>query len=239
MANKKHATPMSQHRCGLSGQAMRWRPLWALWLVLVSAWLLAACTALVGTAPGGSGVAPQAVQSQSATAAGLQPLSASALATLRPGLAVIYYPGFDGRHLDQLPPQGAWLDRGAPGQPIAELNHRFSGEQPVFGSGRNRLVGMRLRGWIRLAAAGPYRFQALSNDGVRVFVGEQPVVEDPEQHADQLSPIGTLRIEQAGWYPLTVEYFQRKGSASLELHWQPPGASGFAPVPPAALGHLP
>jgi hypothetical protein len=160
-------------------------------------------------------------------------------AALRPGLAVTYYPGFAERHLDLLPEKDSpFATRGVPGEPVLHLNQRF-GNGPVFGSGRNTMVGMRMVGWLHCEAAGIYRFQALSNDGLRVTLGNLRILDDPLQHGDQLTEVAEVALPQPGWYPLRVEYFQRKGTAVLEFHWQPPGAAGLSPVPAEALAHLP
>jgi hypothetical protein len=219
-------------------------PLWrrhvAWWLIALGAWALAACAGTAGVVPGGAQTAPPASSPPGPAAdPDLTPLAPETAAGLHAGLAVCYYPGFDGRHLDQLPAEDSRLARGEAGKPIACLNHRFFGDEPVFDSGRSRLVGLRLRGWMHLAETGQYAFRAHSNDGIRVFVGGRLLVDDPEQHGEQLSPSGSIVTRQPGWYPLRVDYFQRKGSATVILEWRPPGAPEFFPVPAEALAHLP
>ncbi len=119
------------------------------------------------------------------------------------------------------------------------LNHHFSKEEEVFDSGLNTTICVKMEGAIRLDTNGTYRFKALSNDGIRVTIGGLVVAEDPNVHSDRFTDPVSLEIESAGWYPITVEYFQRKGTAAIELHWQAPGNDGFSIVPAETYAHVP
>jgi hypothetical protein len=72
-----------------------------------------------------------------------------------------------------------------------------------------------------------------------VFVDKLRVLDDPTAHPDRMTPTVAVKVPADGWYPLTVQYFQRRGGATLELFWQPPGAAGLSIVPPEALAHVP
>jgi hypothetical protein len=156
---------------------------------------------------------------------------------LPPGLAVRYVDVFV-RHVDQLPRGAAAAAKSRTGPPLPFLDHRF-GRGEVFDSGRNRGVGMEITGYIRCHRAGDYRFQALSNDGVRVYLDGKTIIDDPGQHADQLSNEALVTIAAPGWYALGLRYFQRKGTAALGLYWKGPGDAAFHAVPPEALAHAP
>ncbi|WP_163337483.1 PA14 domain-containing protein [Desulfopila sp. IMCC35008] len=153
--------------------------------------------------------------------------------TLQPGLAATYYLDFFKRHLRHLPPES---EPGKPGKPILQINHQFD-KKVVFDSGYNRGVGMRLTGFIRFDATGVYEMQALSNDGVFLYIDDKLVISDPEQHADRMSNVGYVTIDQEGWYKMKLEYFQRKGTAALKLFWQTPVDGKQVPVPAKAYGH--
>jgi hypothetical protein len=96
-----------------------------------------------------------------------------------------------------------------------------------------------LNGVIRLDKPGTYGFQANSNDGVRLAIGGQRLIDDASWHGDRLSQEAWLTISEPGWYALQILYFQRRGTATLQLYWQPPGTGTFAIVPAAALAHRP
>jgi len=189
--------------------------------------------ALVGCVHRGLNPGPTASPEPSAT--GLTPALALSQTPV-PGLAALYFLGFYERHLDQLPAGQEALAKGKPGKPIPFLDHRF-GYQNIFDSGESTGVGMEINGFIRLAMAGPYRFRALSNDGIRVYLNDRLILDDPDIHGDRLCGPATVTVTQQGWYSLKVRYFQRKGTASVSLQWQPPGADDFIPVPAEAYGH--
>lgn len=173
-------------------------------------------------------------------AAGTRPvetLSDPAAQRLKPGLAVRYYDGLF-RHVREVPEDEILLKQSRPGKPISFLDHQFGGGE-VFGSGKSEGVGMRLEGFIRLQPAGIYRFKALSNDGVAVRIGENALLYDPDVHSDRWTEPADFRAPEAGWYPIHIRYFQRKGTAALRLHWQTPGSEEFVPIPAAAYAHLP
>lgn len=127
------------------------------------------------------------------------------------------------------------LSEGEVGQPVDVLDHQFQGN--VFDSKRAKGVGVFLTGYLKMDTPGKYRFQAMSNDGIRVAVNEVVVVHDPTVHSDRFSKVGEVTVVDPGWYPLTVKYFQRKGTARLTLYWQPPGAMDFEIIPAAVYGH--
>lgn len=154
---------------------------------------------------------------------------------LEPGLAVLYFDKFY-RHVSQIPEGDDAIEDGRPGPPVMVIDEQF-GEDEVFDSGRSRGVGIQFSGFIHLETAGTYQFQALSNDGVIVFINGVEILSDPKVHPDRLSEIGTF-TSKGGWYPLLMRYFQRKGTAALSFYWQPPGTDAFAPVPASAYGHL-
>lgn len=154
---------------------------------------------------------------------------------LEPGLAVVYFDAdFKGR--TTLPYPNVALGVGRQGKPIPMLNHRF-GKGEVFDSGRNRHIGVLMTGFMNFPQTGNYILKANSNDGIRVYVNEKVIVEDWGRHSDRFSTPGGINIQKVGWYPLMIEYFQRRGTATIELYWKKPGSSDFAIIPAEAYGH--
>lgn len=169
------------------------------------------------------------------TAAPRQPLPLAA-EDLQPGLAVLYFKHSFVRHLDRLPGGDTARERGWSGAPIPNLNHQF-GRGNIFDSGTNRGIALELSGYIRLEQPGTYGFQANSNDGFRLFIDGRRRIDDPFWHSDRLSPQAQVVITEPGWYSLRMRYFQRKGTATLQLYWRPPGEQTFAIVPARVLAH--
>jgi hypothetical protein len=156
---------------------------------------------------------------------------------LKPGLSVRYYDGFV-RHVREIPEDEILLKISRPGKPVTKIDHQFGGGE-IFDSGKSRGVGMRMEGYLRMQPAGTYQFKALTNDGFSMHIGDARVLYDPDVHGDRWTEPTAFVAEEAGWHPVQLRYFQRKGTAALRLHWQPPGAEEFVPVPAEALGHIP
>jgi len=160
-------------------------------------------------------------------------------ASIKPGLAVFYIEGFY-RHINEMPTGERAFKEGKPGSPIPYLNHRF-GNGPVYDSGLGRGVGVQMNGFIRFPSPGRYLLKAKSNDGIRIFVDEKMIIDDPLVHlaGDRFSREAPVEIGAAGWCSFFLQFFQRKGTSMLELYWQPPGQTGFSIVPAEAFGHIP
>jgi hypothetical protein len=125
-----------------------------------------------------------------------------------------------------------------PGPPLENVNYRWGGGNVLTSKSREE-VGAIINGFIRLEKAGVYGFEITSNDGVQVEIGGQVLHEDPGVHSDATSDRINVKIDQPGWYPLRIVYFQKKGTASLVLAWVGPGEKGRAvPVPAKAFGHV-
>lgn len=154
---------------------------------------------------------------------------------LRSGLSTLYFYEFY-RYMYQMPTGEKIIEKGIPGPPVLQLNHRF-GRKKVFDSGVNKGVGMVMRGYLYLEQPGPYAFQARSNDGFELYVNDNLLISDPEVHGDKLSDPGRMTVAEGGWFPVMIKYFQRKGTATLELYWQPPGAESFVIIPAEVYAH--
>ena len=156
---------------------------------------------------------------------------------LQAGLSVKYYYDYY-RTLRGLERKIA-KSEGKVGQPIMALDFHV-GEGKVLTSKRGDGVGAHIQGLIHLDKPGIYTFMAQSNDGVRIEIGGEKIIEDPDVHKDRFSEPGGFVIDQAGWYPLSVLYFERKSTSTLELYWRPPEdeSDSMQLVPAKAFAHM-
>lgn len=160
-------------------------------------------------------------------------------ASLKPGLAVKYYPVFV-RHIDELKKHMAG-HKGEAGEPIPSLDYNV-GEDPMLTSSLSQGVGAHITGLIHFKEPGTYTFVAMTNDGFEFNIDDMLVLSDPDVHPDQQSDIVTVEIAKPGWYPTEMFYFQRKGTSTLELYWRPPWespGSRFETVPEEFFAHTP
>ena len=92
----------------------------------------------------------------------------------------------------------------------------------------------RWTGWIK-AAPGTYKLMVIHDDGVRVWIDGQPVI-------DQWGSVGkeTVAVQFTGrLQELKVEFNQKTGPATMGLGWIAPGAIKPRAVPESALFHEP
>jgi hypothetical protein len=154
--------------------------------------------------------------------------------TFEPGLEVLFFDGFY-KNIDQMP-TGDRIGKGRPGKIVPYLNHNFD-KGEVFDSGRNRGVGVRLTGQLLITQPGQITLKAKSNDGLRVFINDRMVLNDPAVHSDRFSESRPLEFSAPGYYNLAILYFQRKGTAALELWWKKSGGEEFSIIPAEAYAH--
>jgi hypothetical protein len=81
------------------------------------------------------------------------------------------------------------------------------------------------------AVSGAYTFHARSDDGVRLWLAGQLVIDQWSSQGGAESAV-TVPLVGGQSYPIHVEYYENAGPALLQLSWQPPG--GVKEVLPAA-----
>ncbi|MDA0261410.1 MAG: PA14 domain-containing protein [Proteobacteria bacterium] len=122
------------------------------------------------------------------------------------------------------------------GAPIMNIDFKV-GPGNILTSGLSDGVGAEIKGFIRLDKTGTYRFLANSNDGVRITIDGELVLEDPDVHADQMTNWADVNVTEPGWYDFRVLYFERKNTATLQFYWQAPGADDYEIVPASVFAH--
>ncbi|MGF1633847.1 MAG: DUF5060 domain-containing protein [Phycisphaerae bacterium] len=80
---------------------------------------------------------------------------------------------------------------------------------------------VRWTGWVLIDQPGNWTFKTVSNDGVRLYLGNDTLFEDWVQQT--ASPNTATRTLPAGWQPLRLEYFQQNGTAAISLSYSGPG----------------
>ena len=160
-------------------------------------------------------------------------------ASIQGGLSVWYLTDIKYEHVGEMPKGDPPYSWGFAGKPILILDRKFEPQEKVFDSGQHRRVAMQMDGMIQFPTSGQFAIMALSNDGIRVYIGEKRVINDPAWHGDEFSRKNRLEISASGWYPFKVKYFQRLGTAALQLFWKKPGDEDFGIIPAEVYGHLP
>ncbi|MCA9289806.1 MAG: alpha-L-fucosidase [Phycisphaerales bacterium] len=86
---------------------------------------------------------------------------------------------------------------------------------------RTEFVGKRLTGFVEVPADAVYAIALISDDGSRLFIGGDLVVDNDGLHGttEKTASVALAR----GWHPITVEYFNKTGGAALMVEM---GAAG-------------
>jgi putative heme-binding domain-containing protein len=109
---------------------------------------------------------------------------------------------------------------------LAPLTPQASGTAPAITLDvpeRMQADGFALRfsGMIQAPRAGKYTFSTTSDDGSRLYIGEQLVVNSDSLHG-MVEQSGTIDLP-AGEHPLVVTYFDNDGDDGLHVSWDGPG----------------
>jgi beta-glucosidase len=76
--------------------------------------------------------------------------------------------------------------------------------------------------------SGKYRFGAIADDGVRVYLDGKLIAEDWSEHAPA-TVTGEVTLEAGRSYDIKMEYYESKIGAVAKLVWQPPVVQTAAP----------
>ena len=101
----------------------------------------------------------------------------------------------------------------------------------VSDAGEN--VACAFRGNLEVPADGLWTLTTKSDDGSRLFLDGQLVVDNDGLHGLQ-EQSGTIGLK-AGWHALELQWFNADGGAGLEVSWLGPG-TGRQPLPAERLG---
>lgn len=94
--------------------------------------------------------------------------------------------------------------------------------------------GFRFSGFIQVPVEGLYRFYVASDDGSRLYIGEDLIVDNDGLHSP--TEAGGRIILEKGLHPIRVDFFQRSGGVDFEVFYSGPGIDK-QPVPARILFH--
>jgi alpha-L-fucosidase len=94
--------------------------------------------------------------------------------------------------------------------------------------------GILFEGYITVPEDGLYCFSVASDDGSRLYIGDERVVDNDGLHGSTVIT-GQIILEK-GTHPIRIDFFQRTGSANLEVAYSGPGMV-MQPIPETILSH--
>ncbi|NJQ16774.1 family 16 glycoside hydrolase [Streptomyces bohaiensis] len=101
-----------------------------------------------------------------------------------------------------------------------------------FGGAANNFMAQVI-GNLHAPEAGSYEFRVTSDDGSRLYIGDEEIIEN-DRRQPPTGADGTAELAE-GPNALRIAYFQGAHGKALRLEWRPPGASAFEKVPESAL----
>jgi hypothetical protein len=86
----------------------------------------------------------------------------------------------------------------------------------------SEMFGIMYTGYIRVPRTGVYTFTSMSDDGARLWIGNETVLASLGQAPATTETTGQIAL-QAGLHPFSLGYFQAYGPMALELFIEGPG----------------
>ena len=90
---------------------------------------------------------------------------------------------------------------------------------------------VRWDGYIRVTQTGVHRFQTTSDDGVRLTVNGDLLIDQWNDHSATIHTTAAIYLESGKTYPILMEYYENAGFAVAQLRWQLPSSSTFVEIP--------
>jgi hypothetical protein len=92
---------------------------------------------------------------------------------------------------------------------------------------------LTFEGKIQIKKEGTYEFYIQSNDGTRLYIGNQLVIDHDGPHGADIEKSGKIKLSE-GMYPIRLNYFQAGGGMYLLVQYSGPGVEKQK-VPAAVL----
>ncbi|MBN1805738.1 MAG: hypothetical protein JW837_10835 [Sedimentisphaerales bacterium] len=83
---------------------------------------------------------------------------------------------------------------------------------------------VRWTGEVEIPSTGTYTFLTTTDDGVRLWVNDVPIIDNWTDHGSTLDS-GTINLTGGQRYPIRLEFYENGGSAVCQLSWQGPSIS--------------
>jgi RHS repeat-associated protein len=130
------------------------------------------------------------------------------------------------------------------GNANGDIDHAWGGASPFPPeAGPVTGWGVRLTGDIRMHATGDYRFRVQSDDGVRLYVDNQLVIDDWTDGAPRSHAMLNVQVNNStpdSYHPIRLDYYNKSSSdtdAGLTIYMTPPGGSETSSIGDLLLPH--
>jgi hypothetical protein len=142
------------------------------------------------------------------------------------GLALKYYT------TDRNGTRRNWLKTEIHNQPI---NYNWDSGN-VLNSGRRDNARLEFQGYIKAPVDGDLEFRVQSDDGIRVFIDGQPVIDQWKIQGATYHSSAPIKVYKDDYYPFKLEWYEHGDGAVVRLMWRYNGGS-WNIVPAEAYFH--
>ncbi len=98
------------------------------------------------------------------------------------------------------------------------INFLWDGGGPDNGVGPDTFAA-RWTGRLRAPATTTYAFTTNTDDGIRLWIGDKPVIDNWTDHAP-MEDKGVADLEEGKEYPIRLEWYENMGGAVVQLFWE-------------------
>jgi YVTN family beta-propeller protein len=113
---------------------------------------------------------------------------------------------------------------------VEAINFDWASNAPAAAVPKDKFSA-RWTGRMQVPTSGLYRFQTVSDDGVRVTVNGVQLINSWTNHSTKTDTSGDINLTAGQYYSVTVEYFENSGKAVARLRWRLPGTTTYVAVP--------
>lgn len=98
---------------------------------------------------------------------------------------------------------------------------------------------VRWDGYFKVPTTGNYQFETVSDDGVRLWINNQLVIDNWTNHSQTSDTTNNIALTAGSSYPVRVEYFEAGGVSTIALHWKTPTDTSYVSIPtcPSAVAY--
>jgi hypothetical protein len=104
----------------------------------------------------------------------------------------------------------------------ATVNFSWASGSPAAGVGVDNFSA-RWTGRVEAPVTGSYHFSTVSDDGIRLWVNGQLVINNWTDHAPTTNTSAAIALTAGVRYTITLEFYERGGGATARLQWSYPG----------------
>lgn len=103
----------------------------------------------------------------------------------------------------------------------SQVNFNWGGGRPATGFGTDDF-SVIWQGRIEIEQTGDYQFSTLSDDGIRLSVDGNVLIDNFTDHAPRRDTSASINLQAGEFYEIRMEFYERGGGAVAQLEWDGP-----------------